>query len=379
VVQPVEFADSAGFVQTDYFDWSYLDDGEKSEQSGRLVNEENVPFDMETPPLFRAKLVKTGQESHILFINMHHIISDGWSVDVLEREFRLLYEASRRGRELQLEPLRIRYRDYAAWHNRLLADEEGLTQAKAFWKEQLSGGLPVLQLPFDFSPGGEFEKHSAGYRAAISSQVTAKLKEIAVNFNTSLFMVLLSGFYLLLSSLRGQRDIVIGIPGAARRHEDLKDIVGLFVNTLILEKSVPPDETFVDFLAGVRQNTLKVLEYQNYPMELICEEIQIKYPELQVFFNMVNIGGGPGELTDFQARHMETNQDTKFPLTFYISEFRNGIDITCNYFTRLFKPQTVEEIMTVYLRVLENIAADPSQTLSRYHKSTGKRKLKRGR
>jgi amino acid adenylation domain-containing protein len=379
VVQVVLPPEPGVRVNLEFIDWSHLGEAEQVKQTGRLTAGENVPIDMQTPPLFRAKLVKISAESYILYINMHHIISDGWSVDVLEREFHLLYEARRTGREISLEPLRIQYKDYAARHNRLLADEDGINRARACWKEQLSGELPVLQLPFDFSPGAEFEKNSAGYRAALSAGVTAKLREIAVNENTSLFMVLLSGFYLLLSFLGRQKDIVIGIPGAARFHEDLKNIIGLFVNTLILRNGVQPDEAFSDFLAGVRQNTLKVLEYQSYPMELICEELKIKYPDLNVFFNMVNTGsGGLEELADFQARHTETSQDTKFPLTFYVTEFSNGIDITCNYFTGLFKPGTVERIMAIYLRILGNIAEDPSKPVGQYHKSAKKRRLKRG-
>jgi non-ribosomal peptide synthetase component F len=149
------------------------------------------------------------------------------------------------------------------------------------------------------------------------------------------------------------------------------------VNTLILRNQIQSDQAFLDFLADTREKTMKVLEHQSYPLELICEELNIPYPQLSVFFNKTDMGGEQAELTNLDTGHLETTQDTKFDLTFYVSEYANGINIVCNYFADLFDSPTVERIVTLYSRILTNIAADPDLKVSAYHKSTKKRKLKK--
>ncbi|MCP5102376.1 MAG: hypothetical protein GY950_03305, partial [bacterium] len=179
----------------------------------------------------------------------------------------------------------LQYKDYAVWQNQLLADETQMDKAVEYWKEQLSGTLPVLNLPYDYSrsPGS---KESAAYRWVIPEELTHRLLAMAVEQRASLFMVLLAGFNVLLAQVTGQKDIMIAIPAAARQHEALKNIIGMFVNTLILRNHIPTDEPFVDFFKRLRQNTFNVLEYQGIPLELICGRLKIKYPEVSVFFNM---------------------------------------------------------------------------------------------
>ncbi len=393
-----------------------------------------TPFDLSIFPLFRMKLVKTAAPSaDVIIFNMHHILSDGWSLNILFHDFAAIYQALQAGKNDSLPPLRIQYKDYAAWQNRALADADNMAQARAFWKDQLGGQLPQLKLPFDFSetqshrqksetnsgsgnpehrrspkavqgggPGGaspwpagrplgeppeadggfgetqSTTTDSAGYRFAVSNEITEKLRDLAAAKSASLFMVLLAAFYAFLHSLRDQEEIMVGIPGAARQHEDLKNVMGVFVNTLILKNRVDSAEPFDGFLQRVQEHTLKVLEFQGYPMEMICEDLKIKYPKLDVFFNMLNMGGSEKvDLTDFSKGHVEATQDTKFALALYITQLRNGISITCNYFTSLFKPQTIERLMEIYLRILNNITTDPSQPVARLHKSGEKRKLKR--
>ncbi|MCP4218103.1 MAG: amino acid adenylation domain-containing protein, partial [bacterium] len=371
-------ADDRGILRIT--DLTSCDEAGLREAVNQLMEKERAThFQLDKPPLFRVQLVRTGERGDIIIFNMHHLISDGWSLDVLQKDFMVLFQGFKSGVARPLPPLRIQYRDYANWHNRLLEDETRTEAAVAFWKEHLSSGLPLLDLPYDFQADEKDDKSSAGYRMIIPGDVTRKLRAVASDNGASPFMVLLAGFTLLLGSLRGAREIVMGIPGAARRHEDLKGVIGLFVNTLILKNSVRSGENFQQFLQRVMEGTLKVLEYQDFPMEMVCDRLKIKYPDLNVFFNMINIGGiDKMEMPQMETGSIDATQDTKFDLTFYVYEYRNGISITCNYFKRLFKPSTVESIMGVFSRILNNIAQDPYRAVGLYHKSGKKKKLRRG-
>jgi tyrocidine synthetase III len=334
-------------------------------------------FDLESVQLYRVKLWLLGGGTGLLFFNIHHIVFDGWSLELLQQEFLQRFNALLEGRAIHIQPLRIQYKDYAHWHNRLLSDGNGLTQAKEFWKEMLSGSLPVLSLPYDYASETSTQKRSASFRMVVPQSVKEALTQIAHQHNASLFMVLLAGFNMLLAHLSGHDDIILALPGAARQHEDLEKIMGLFVNTLILRNHVQTDLSFIHFLEDTREKTMQVLEYQSYPLELICEELNIAYPQLSVFFNKTDMGGQLDQLTDLDSAHMNATQDSKFDLSFYVSEYVNGINIACNYFAHLFEPVTVERIVTIYTRILANIAADPGQKVSSYHKSAKKRKLKK--
>ena len=342
-----------------------------------LAMESKVPFDLEKPPLIRIKLVKCGIDRYDLLFTMHHIISDGWSLEVLEREFLLLYESRKNGRECELPVLRLRYKDYAAWINRLLSDGTDLEAAKNFWKSQLGGETGILQLPYDHPPDRANRSSGnpgASYRLVIPDNVTRELHTMAREYKASLFMVLLSGFSLLLSEICGQADILLGIPGAGRQHDGLENIIGLFVNTLILENYVDPEEPFDLLLERVRKNLVQVLEHQSFPLELICGELKIKYPEIRVFFNMFTFGNAAkAYLSSQESYHIEEVQETKFDMVCYLSEYRNGVEINTHYARELFSPITIEKIMQKYLDILEGISIGRGGKPQKQ-----KRKIKRG-
>jgi non-ribosomal peptide synthetase component F len=279
-----------------------------------------------------------------------------------------------------MEPLEFQYKDYAAWQNRLLEDDAQVGKAREFWREQLSGSLSVTNLPYDFShtscAGG---KESVGYRRVIPGDLADRLRSVAEARRVSLFMVLLAGFNLLLAQVTGQEEIMIAIPAASRQHESLKNIIGLFVNTLLLRNRVAAHESFPDFFNRLRDNTFKVLEYQGIPLESICGQLKIKYPEVSVFFNMVNTGSTQQEnLNNLDSYHLEKVQNAKFDIVFYLTEYRNGIAIDCHYYKNRFKPVTIEKLMEQYKEILDNITGDPSRNLGEYFISGKKRKLKRG-
>ena len=377
--EPVQILLTHVAVDLAVVDCSGSSGGEREQAREDHLRQERIhPFGLEEPPLFRAKIIKGGEEEFDVLLTLHHIIADGWSLEVLEREFSLLYDAYKTGSAYELPLLRVEYKDYVYWHNGLLSDRENMRGAREFWETQLKGDAPVLPLPYDFPRKNLESKSSAGYRLVIPETAVRALQAVAQQCKASLFMVLLAGFNLLLWRVTGQRDIILGVPGAARQHEDLKHISGLFVNTLILRNRVEPGEPFMLFLERVQQTMLQVLEYQDYPLELICSEFKIKYPEINVFFNMSLFGIARGENhNDSHApRHIEAVQNAKFDLVSYLGEDRNRVTVETHYYRELFKPVTLEKVMQLYLAILEHIGKEPGKKIEEYDYSLSGKKRK---
>ncbi len=366
-------------IPIETIDISNLPSQQLAEQRETLYKEESrALFQLDRPPLFRSKIIKCGADEFDLILTMHHIITDGWSLQVLAREFSNLFEKLKKGEIQHLEPLPIQYKDYVAWHNNLLADPTKMESAKTFWESQLTGSGTLLALPYDFVARESDTPKSAGYRCVIPGSTLEGLHRIAREGNASLFMVLLAGFKVMLWRITGTREILLGFPGAARQHDDLKDMVGLFVNTLVLRNVIDPDVTFTSFLETLQENTFQVLEHQSFPLELICKEFKLKYPELSVFFNMLTFGNTQKEdLDNMEPYHIEEVQDAKFDIVCYLSEHRNGVSIDTHYRKTRFRPETIEKILKSYSVILSAIAADPAQALRQYNISTKKRKLSR--
>lgn len=368
-----------GGLRFRYVDLTSLSVGERRERLEALRAQESVGcFDLEAPPLYRAVFVRYDVDQAELILIMHHIVSDGWSMDVLAGEFRELLAARLRGGEARLASPALRYRDYAFWQNRLIREGRLFREAEEYWRGELQGGLPDLALPCDALGGEKAGPVGAGIRFFIPAGELDLLRKLAEDAGASLFMVLLAGFKVMLASLRGQQQIILAIPGAARQNEALSGIVGLFVNTLALVDELDPEEPFMELLRRTRDKTMKVLEYQAFPLELICERLCIPFPVLRVFFNMVNIGRVREELLDKSAMLPEEVPAPRMELTLYLTEHVDGMDIVCLYFRRLFQPATVEAMMGAYLRILENIARRPDTRVGLCHKSPQRRKLSRG-
>jgi fengycin family lipopeptide synthetase D len=344
-----------------------------------------LPFDLRKAPLLNLVLLKLSEEQYELLYNMHHIISDGWSMELLKQEFISIYESYKSRKHepnhhlLQpLPPLRLQYKDFARWHNQLLSDKEWIKKAKELWNKELSGTLPVVNLPFDSYKKVLNTKQEAIYRMIIPENLTNHLRNLAKQNKSSLFVVLLSGFHLLISRLSLQDDIIIGVPAAGREHVHLKSIVGFFVNTLIFRNKIDLNEKFSHFLERVHKNVLQVLDYQGYPLELACSHLKIKYPEISVLFNMLNMGDTQQkDLENTEPFHFENSKFAEFDISCQLREFKNGIDISFHYYRELFKPTTIERIMQLYVTILTNISRDQDKKVTEYFKSKKRQKITR--
>ncbi|MCP4155327.1 MAG: amino acid adenylation domain-containing protein, partial [bacterium] len=335
------------------------------------------PFDLSQPPLLRAGLVKTGTRYYLL-IDMHHIVSDGISHTVLEEDFAALYKGD------TLPPLRIQYKDYSQWQNRERG-KQGQEQQEAHWLECFAGEIPVLNLPTDFVRPTVWTYQGTGVQFEIFPNETEALRTIAVDENTTLFIVLLSLFSILLAKLSGQEDIVIGTPVAGRRHADLEKVIGMFVNTLALRNYPRGENTFRQYLREVTERTLADFENQEYQFEDLVEKLSVtrdvaRNPLFDIMLSMQNIQNTgndkpadaspelspyPGERPGMKKETYRFREATsKFDMTLTVNNPGSNLlfDFTCN--RALFKEETIERFIGYYKRLLASVSGDCDIKLS---------------
>ncbi|WP_031342550.1 condensation domain-containing protein, partial [Ruminiclostridium papyrosolvens] len=226
-------------------------------------------FELGTAPLFRAELVKLNNETHLLLFDMHHIISDGVSSVILVKEFIDIYRGA------NLPELRIQYRDYALWQNKAL-ESEILENQQKYWLDVFSGELPVLNMPLDYPRPSIQSYEGDRITFTISKKLADTFKDIALKTGSTLYMVLLCAYNILLNKYTGQEDIIVGSPTAGRPHADLENLAGMFVNTLALRNFPKGDKTFIVFLEELKENVVTALENQDYQFESLIENLKLK-------------------------------------------------------------------------------------------------------
>ncbi|MCK4761088.1 MAG: hypothetical protein KAW12_02745, partial [Candidatus Aminicenantes bacterium] len=348
-------------------DFSKMAVSEKEQRKEQLrARVMGTPFDLRRVPLFRTALIKLDAAHYQLIFCMHHIISDGWSLEILKREFDRLYSEGRQGREVDLPLPELHYRDFSVWHNSQMLGETGRA-SHSYWKEKLAAGIPALQLPADRPPDRE-DNSGAAYRCGIGSDLTALLKKMAETHNTTLFAVIFSLYLLFLYRVSGQRDVSCSIISAGRDHPSLQDIIGFFVNSLIFTTRVEKQRSFVDFLGLVNRDVIEILRHQTYPIEPVCKELGIRFPDIPASINMVNLGDTAfsGQLEPFDSYHIEQAQDVKFDIEVYITEYRDGIDMYWAYKKNMFEPATIAHMVDLYIELAQFATGNPGGMLEEY-------------
>jgi amino acid adenylation domain-containing protein len=337
----------------------------RDEELRRLMAEEaSAPFDLASGPLFRGRLVRLGEDEHVLLLTLHHIVSDAWSTGLLIGELGALYDAFRRGAGDPLPALPVQYADYAAWQRRWA--EGGVLDAQgAYWKETLSGAPALLELPTDHVRPARQDHAGALVLVDLDEELTAGLKALSRRHGTTLFQTLLAGWAAVLSRLSGQRDVVIGTPTANRSRQEIEGLIGFFVNTLALRVDLDGSPTVGELLGRVRARSLEAQQNQDIPFEQVVERVQparslAHSPLFQVMFAWQNaprdslvlpglaVGPVPGAVYE----------TAKFDLSLWLSEAEGRIRGRIEYATALFERETVERYTGYLRRVLEAMAAD---------------------
>ncbi|WP_427161138.1 amino acid adenylation domain-containing protein [Aliinostoc sp. HNIBRCY26] len=330
-----------------------------------------APFDLNTGPLFKAKLLQLSQQKNILLINMHHIISDGWSIGVFKRELEQAYAAYAVGSTPNLSPLPIQYSDYAAWQRSWLQGEI-LASQENYWQQQLADAPPLLELPTDYPRPAQQSYQGKHEEYCLSRELTQQLKTLSQQQGVSLFMTLLAAFNILLSRYSRQEDLCLGSGIANRTHSHTEGLIGFFVNTLVLRSKIKSEQSFSELLQQTRQTCLDAYAHQDIPFEYLVEKLQPERslshnPLCQVMIVMQNIEGTGKNvsLTGLEIQPVEQNYPfAKFDLTLYLSEREEQIHCMWEYATDLFAADTIKR-MAAHLEVLLTaITQNPQQPVS---------------
>jgi hypothetical protein len=365
--EPMQVIEPAMRVEVPVEDLSGLPEQEQVELVLEAMRRERKEaFDLTRGPVWRVKLLRLGDEDHMLLRTMHHIVSDGWSEGVFNREFRLLYEAYREGRENPLQPLTVQYADYTLWQRAWL-DEGRLADEMEYWKRQLAGIPEWLELPTDRARPAMQTFEADVYRATLTAEQTEGLKRVSRKNQATLYMTLLAALAVLLSRYSGQEDVVVGSPIANREDERLEEMIGLFVNKLVMRVRIRGEMSFTDLVRDVRRTALEAYEHQDMPFERIVEELSperslSRTPIFQVSFQLQNAPRVIPELEKIEVTRVVINELlVRHDLEILASEREGTIAIRWMYRRDLFDMSRIAQMATHYVRVLEAMLKDEDQ------------------
>lgn len=327
-------------------------------------------FDLVNGPLIRAYLYRLDDEKHLFFLNVHHIIFDGWSADIFFRELAILYTAFLQHPVTTplLPPLPLQYADYAIWQKHWLQGEV-LEKQLAYWKSVLAGPLPELQLPTDHPRTAVPTFQGASELRFLSSTLTQTLKAVSSQQNTTPFMLLMTAFNLLLHLYTGQDDLLIGFPIANRNRAELEPLIGFFINTLVLRTNLAGNPTFAQLLEQIKQNTLAAYDHQDLPFERLVEELHPSRtqgnPIFQVMFDLQTDSAESVKWGDLTVTPVPMpNEAAKFDLTLAMADTPNGLVAEFEYNVALFDAATIQRMAAQFETLLTHIAANPTARLS---------------
>ncbi|HYO15771.1 MAG TPA: amino acid adenylation domain-containing protein [Thermoanaerobaculia bacterium] len=366
---PVQVVDPPATLPLPVIDLS----GVGETEAERLGREEAArPFDLAAGPLLRLTLLRVTPEEHLLLLTVHHIVADGWSIEVLVREVAALYPALLAGEPSPLPELPLQYADYALWQQRWLADGSVLDPQLAYWEERLAGSSPAIALPFD-RPRPAAQSFRGARRAfTVPADLAAALQSLSRRQGATLFMVLLAGFQALLQRFSGQDDLVVGAPVANRRWRETEDLIGFFVNSIVLRCDLGGDPEVGGAIARVRDAVLAAQAHQDLPFERLVEHLQparslSHTPLFQVVFALQGPELGRIELPGLAASPVDDlhTGTAKFDLTVVLAQREDGLAGWCEHSTDLFDVATVGRLVEGYTRLLAGAAADPGLALSR--------------
>ncbi|NET03600.1 MAG: amino acid adenylation domain-containing protein [Symploca sp. SIO2B6] len=377
-VQEVQGYQEVYFEQIDASTWTW------EQLKEQVVKTYEHPFDLERGPVFRVHLFTRSQQDHVLLMTLHHIVYDAWSIGTLLDDTQIFYSEAKAGREASLPPLKSQYTDYMQWQTQMLAGSKG-EQLWHYWRQQLAGELPILNLPTDRPRPPVQTYQGISYTFKLTESLTQQLKELVQTEGVTLYTLLLAAFQVLLYRYTGQEDILVGSPTGGRPQAEFDQIVGYFVNPVVLRASLSGNLTFKSFLSQVRRTVLEAIDHQDYPFPLLVEQLQpnrdpSRSPLFQVLFNFLSpqrFGDVPGLLApsetplkaswgelELESFELEQQQG-QFDLTLEIIEAKNSLFGVFKYNTDLFDAATIKRMAGHFQTLLKGIVKEPEQQVSK--------------
>jgi amino acid adenylation domain-containing protein len=355
-----------------FVDLSGWRDGTADEELKRRLHEEaRRPFDLKNDLLIRVLVVRTGDTEQTLMLTMHHIISDGWSIGILFRELAAFYTAICAGEVAVVPELPIQFSDFVLWEREHMQGPAVETPL-GYWRKQLDGPLPRLELPVDHPRTVAPMSRGAAQSVTLPKPLTQALKSLGQQEGATLFMTLLAAFQVLLHRWTGQDDIVVGSVVAGRRKVELEKMIGFFVNTIVFRGDVAGNPTFRELMVRAREVSLAALAHQDLPFERVVKELRparalSRNPLFQVMFVLQNAPMTPTALPrlTFEPVDVDTGT-TKFDLTLSMIETPQGsLRAAFEYNADLFEPSTIARLLASFQTLLEGIVAQPEQRISK--------------
>ncbi len=352
-------------VTIEYIDLRNCDQNQITTLVDAYVEKDSfLPFDFENGPLFRSTVLQIKDDLCVLYYNIHHIISDGWSMKLFHEKVLMAYEAISKGTEIPFAKPRVQYKDYAAWQLNLL-ENNLLNEHKNYWTNTLSGELPTVDFQTDKKRPAVKSSNGKRLSTSISIQDTQKLRNYCLDRKGSLFMGLISVLKILIYRYTEQKDIIVGTPIAGRNHADLEDQLGFYVNTLALRNQVNPESTFEDFFEGVKKTISQAFEHQLYPFDVLIEDLGLKRDVsrsaiFDIMLNLHNIedNSSPEDVTDESTSDEIVDYGiclSKFDLEFDFLERGNQLRFDINYNTDVYQEEVVIQLMTHFKSLLNNV------------------------
>lgn len=319
-------------------------------------------FDLSEPPLFRTGLFKITNQKYIFIIDLHHIISDGISAEILIKELFDLYSGEK------LEEPELQYRDYVFWHSEIL-ESDILKKQEQYWLEKFKGSIPVLDMPLDYKRPSvqSFQGDRLFFNAP--ENLVSGLKKLASEHESTLFMVLLAVFNIMLSKYSGQEEIAVATPIAGRGHADIEKMPGMFVNTLLLKNQPSGEMTFKEFLDNIKANALQAYDNQEYQFEKLIEKLDFKRdlsrnPMFDVMFILQNMDGQETKADNLRlSPYPVRNKASKFDLTLEAAESGSELTLSLEYCTKLFKRGTIERFAGYILNIAVQVLNNPGKKI----------------
>ena len=356
--------------KVDYQDWRNTPD--KQQKLQRYAGESaTFGFDLSRPPLIRLGIIQTEDDACMLFLNMHHIISDGWSMEVLVKDFMYFYKALSSGEEVNLPVLLFQYKDYAYWQRKHF-EETQTTDDQTFWLDIFKDGVPLLDFPTDKPRPHKKTYQGDSFGVTIGKEVHQKVTTFCQEEGVSVFMFVLAVVKVLLFKYSRQKDLVVGTPVANRDLiEDLENQIGFYVNTLPIRSTIPSDASFLTFLTQVKHGTLDAFVHQAYPFDKLVDELKLskdmsRSPIFDVFVTLhsraMNQPSAEGSVQ--MARYEQDLKVSKFDLSFYFVETKDGLALEIEYSTDLFVVETIQQIAIHLKQLITNITDAPHTALS---------------
>jgi amino acid adenylation domain-containing protein len=369
--RPLQFIAAAVPLDLRVVDLSTVAARDDREQQLQLLaaSEAQTPFDLALGPLLRVVLVRLDAEEHALLVTVHHIVADAWSVGVLIREFKVLYEAYSMGHDSPLPELGIQYVDFAHWQREWLQGEV-LERQISYWKKQLAGAPPLLELPADHPRPAVQSFGGARETIGMSREVVDKLQQVSRDEGVTLFMTLLAAFQTLLWRYSRQDDIVVGTPIANRTTAEVEDLIGFFVNTLVLRTSLRGEPSFRELLGRVREVALAAYTHQDVPFEKLVEELPVERSLshnsiFQVWFVLQNAPVEDLKLTGLVLEQLEFAKGwVRHDLRLDMLESSAGLTGSFEYRTDLFDSHTIKQMARNFETLLEHIASQPETKIT---------------